>query len=369
MFLTRNLLSKVSRGNKNNLNLSIKSRFFNGVTGVTGVIDPEFLPFGGRVQYMSDLHLDHRYWDPVNSRAPHLTAIAPYLVIAGDLGNISTPIFREFIKNVHEDFDRVIFVPGNHEYYKQEYNNANFLMKEMEQQFPRLNVLLGSYQHSGKEDDGLQNNVVVLPLEGGAGVRVMGTPLWSEIPVDAKIRKVIEKNFKDYHKIMYRDDLTNENRLLTVNDTNFFHHTEVEWLKESYWSYILQQYDTKDKVELEKYDRIKNLIVTHHSPLVEECCHPKFIYKQTDGTLDRTTWYNWAFSTRLNWLIHDIQPDAWIFGHTHYQTAFKYKWFDEASAEHRHAIIASNPIVTSEYSGKQPRVAYHKISPANNRVL
>jgi hypothetical protein len=337
----------------------------------------DLMPFGGQIQYMSDLHLDHQYWDQ-NGQPPVLSAVAPYLVIAGDLGKVDTPIFNKFIQDVHHDFDRVVFVPGNHEFYGLEYHQAMNKMKSMERIFPRLKVLLGSYEHLDYSDlqgdeknphddhaifnDPYEDNTVVLPLNNGESVRVIGTPLWSEIPNDPAIRNIIEKRVKDYHHIKYWDFLKRNDRLLTVNDTNFFHYADVDWIQEVYWNYLVQEFD--DHSRMTNYDKIKSLVVTHHSPLVEECCHPKYLFNSKTGVLDRTKWCNWAFSTRLNWLIHEIQPTAWVFGHTHYPTVFQYKWKCEVSGFDKMTVLASNPI-----TGEGNRGFYHKIDPKFIKVL
>jgi len=65
-----------------------------------------------RIQYVSDLHLE---WNKV---APEkiITPVAPYLAITGDLAPPTHPSTRSFLSFVSTAFERVFYVPGNHEY-------------------------------------------------------------------------------------------------------------------------------------------------------------------------------------------------------------------------------------------------------------
>ncbi|MEX0595554.1 MAG: hypothetical protein WD512_03560, partial [Candidatus Paceibacterota bacterium] len=241
-------------------------------------------------------------------------------------------------------------------------------------------------------------NTVLLPLKDGYSVRVAGTPLWSEIPDEPEIREMCNRKIKDYQKINYWDHNLMESRLLSIDDTNYFHHCDVDWLLQVFWNKLTTEFDSNQSMVgvvgnggvvrnggvldnggvVGNYsnnnindDKCKSLVVTHHSPLVEECCHPKFLFRYdpqypNQPILDRSRWCNWAFSTRLNWLIHEIQPTAWIFGHTHYRTAFEYKWTCEISGMDKITVIAGNP-ATNDGTGN--RRSYESIHPMFIKVL
>lgn len=77
-------------------------------------------------QYISDAHLE-------NCRDyPRLTQTARYLFLVGDIGHISSSVWQEFIRYLHEQtqqqqgssdsqnvmgWNRIFYVLGNHEYY------------------------------------------------------------------------------------------------------------------------------------------------------------------------------------------------------------------------------------------------------------
>jgi hypothetical protein len=64
------------------------------------------------LQYVSDIHVDYLH----HSKLPRLKALSPHLLICGDIGNPKHPNFSTFLKNIKSDFDKIYFVPGNHEY-------------------------------------------------------------------------------------------------------------------------------------------------------------------------------------------------------------------------------------------------------------
>lgn len=64
------------------------------------------------LQYVSDLHVDYL---PAY-KIPKLKACAPNLLICGDVGHPRHQNFSTFFKNIKSDFDKIYFVPGNHEY-------------------------------------------------------------------------------------------------------------------------------------------------------------------------------------------------------------------------------------------------------------
>jgi len=271
-------------------------------------------PFGGDIQYMSDVHLDYRCWREMN--APRVKAVAPYLIIAGDIGRVNNGIYGEFLKNVCQDFDQVLLVPGNHDYYDAD--------------FEETNLILEGYQGIFENFEVLNNKTTSLSLNDGRELTIMGSTMWSAGPVDQNEKrlnrkiKTLEKKMADYYRIQY------QGRYLTVQDTDRFLGESIKWLWEN-----CPESDEQDPL----------LVVTHHAPLIKKCCHPKFIPYNRSGKIDRMKWCNYSFATDLSGLIELMRPAAWIFGHTHYRTAFQYKCpANELDDLDRTTLIASNPI-------------------------
>jgi len=62
-------------------------------------------------QLYSDLHLE------MHESFPLLERTRPIVILAGDIGHITSQTFRAFMKYCSETWDHVLFVPGNREFY------------------------------------------------------------------------------------------------------------------------------------------------------------------------------------------------------------------------------------------------------------
>ena len=64
-----------------------------------------------KFQVVSDLHLEF------HDMVPDIPRTAPYLILAGDIGQLHDVVFMDFVSYCSRTWDVVIFVPGNHEFY------------------------------------------------------------------------------------------------------------------------------------------------------------------------------------------------------------------------------------------------------------
>ena len=71
-----------------------------------------------KFQIASDLHIENDVSEYINTE-DYITPVAPILILAGDIGNLykKTQLYN-FLEELCEKFIAVIYVPGNHEYYK-----------------------------------------------------------------------------------------------------------------------------------------------------------------------------------------------------------------------------------------------------------
>jgi len=75
-----------------------------------------------KVQILSDLHtefLPQREY-PVARFLEQIVPVAPILLLAGDVGNVSafSYMYRELFRDVSKKFEHIFFVLGNHDYYQ-----------------------------------------------------------------------------------------------------------------------------------------------------------------------------------------------------------------------------------------------------------
>jgi predicted phosphodiesterase len=107
-----------------------------------------------RIQYVSDLHLEFR------SKLPKLKPCGDVLVVAGDIGDPGSGIYRLFIRTVCAQFAKVFIIAGNHEHYFSDDVDSD------------IRKAFGDYENLTY----LSNS-----FEDYQGVRFVGSTLWSHI--------------------------------------------------------------------------------------------------------------------------------------------------------------------------------------------
>lgn len=212
------------------------------------------------IQVCSDVHLDYR-----DINETHFSQIikksAEILVLAGDIGNPFTKVFYNFIQYCSEQFQLVLFVPGNHESYGY----------TIEYSITHLSNLLCRF-----------NNVVFLNNSTYEidDICFIGTTLWSHIPINV--------TKKDLYKINDFSKIKNH----TIEDHNRYFHNNYKFLNET----ILQYLETNKKC----------VVITHHSPSFSTISD-KYIGSIT----------NCCYATDLDELLQIPNICCWIYGHLH----------------------------------------------------
>ena len=232
-----------------------------------------------RIQFISDLHLElGHYYTP-----PKLPAEAPFLVLAGDIGQLAEVFdsrhYLHFIRTQCENFQHVYLVLGNHEFY-------------------------GVTRQAGVEiamklqaEPILQSKLTVLyrkRVDISEDVTLLGCTLNTHIPPDA-YDSVLE-NLADFRKI----------EEWTIKQHNQEHDLDKEWLKNEMTS--IQIHEPKRQV----------VIATHHAPSLQNTMNP---------LLKDKPWHS-AFPTGILESESETWTQApclryWIFGHTHWNSEIR----------------------------------------------
>ena len=186
------------------------------------------------------------------------------LVLAGDIGYLGDQNYRThpFWSWVSDNYQQVIVVPGNHEFYK--YYDLS-TMKDGTVGEIRENV---HYYY---------NKVVTI-----GDVDFILSTLWSHI--DDENAASCERCVTDFRRIMYGEDI------LTHKEFNLEHEKCLNFIKEAVARSMSQ---------------IK-IVVTHHVPSYQLCA-PEFEGSTLNG----------AFTVELENFIKDSGIDYWIYGHSH----------------------------------------------------
>ncbi|CAA7195240.1 metallophosphoesterase [Chryseobacterium potabilaquae] len=218
-----------------------------------------------KIQVISDLHQEFGYVDLSFNNAD-------LIILAGDI-NLGTKGV-EWIKSVIPN-KPIVYVLGNHEYYKGSYPKTLHKIKDAVQN-SNIAVLENDYIDIGN-------------------IRFHGTTLWTDFSMfgnPMKYGMICQSQMNDYKKIR-RDP--SYSKLRTI-DTFTIHQLSKLWLQES----------------LEDSKEMKNIVITHHAPSIQSL--PEH-YKNDPLTS--------AYASNLEDLILTYQPLYWIHGHIH--TPCRYK--------------------------------------------
>ena len=210
-----------------------------------------------KILYMSDLHLEF-------GDMPSVTAEGDVLVLAGD---VTVKNNVDWINAQLQNFDNVIYILGNHEYYRGDINATP--MKTLGALDPRIHFLM---------DASVTINDVT--FHGGT--------LWTDCN---------QGNPLDYMNI---GNSLNDFRL--IRDQNY----ELRFTPQM--SHMLHSYAVN---YLRNNVKEGDVVITHHAPSFQS------VHEKYKG--DRL---NYAYVSDLTELILDTKPSVMVHGHVH--TSFDY---------------------------------------------
>lgn len=225
------------------------------------------------IRVSSDLHLEQYYGMDV---AALEISVLPkddrdaesILVLAGDVSSKPDQLVQ-FIAQVEKRFRYVIYVPGNHEYYRWEMTTWE----------PTVELMLSS--NSDKTSYAI-GKVLCQQIEG---VRFIFGTLWSDGGSSLHDQAMVGRYLNDFRIIMLNG------KRFTVPDMVYLH----KKMKSD-----IEQFLIEDKTNM------KNIVVTHHMPSYR-LCHPRFGGEANGG-----------FASNCDSILaSDHAPDIWIHGHTH----------------------------------------------------
>lgn len=107
------------------------------------------------IQYISDIHLEFRY------NLPKIKVLADILVLAGDIGDPRSKIYKWFLSDVSSKFKKVFLICGNHEYYGSDIESTNQFIRGLLVVWPNITFLDNDY-------------------EDYCGYRFIGSVLWDQ---------------------------------------------------------------------------------------------------------------------------------------------------------------------------------------------
>jgi predicted phosphodiesterase len=221
---------------------------------------------------MSDLHLERIKYQF------EITKAAPILVLAGDIGRFcDQQSYRSFLVKQCEQFEMVLLVAGNHEFYGSSREEGLCIAQSFVD-----DSAMGGKLHF------LNRTRIDLP---GSNTTILACTLQSHIAPD------YTKLTNDFQRIQN----------WSVQDHNDEHKRDLAWLE----STITQM--SRDRIGR------KIIIITHYAPAFEDTCHPL----HTNNAVSQC-FSSHALRQMTTWQGAQ-QVTHWVFGHTHWNTKFKSK--------------------------------------------
>ena len=225
-----------------------------------------------KLAVFSDLHIDHTSWRPTAFDEADLAIVAGD--VCDDPGRALDWLGRQMTVPV-------VFVPGNHEFYGCEYNDALSMMK-------------------GRAE---ANNISLLDCGsltltiGDRRYRILGCTLWTDYEALTQFG-ISAENAGDVSMALTRDfrEIRFGARMLEPRDVAALHRRERQWLER----------------ELAKPFDGATIVVTHYGPSLLSLNH----HYGVTGLVPH-------FLSRMDELILAQGPDLWIHGHTHYSVDYR----------------------------------------------
>lgn len=224
-----------------------------------------------KIKYMSDLHIDVNESEFIDQLNPdHKDTI---LVLAGDVCEVDGwKRLVPFLQNICPNYRYVLYVFGNHEFYRGSLTRAKDKLLEKMGEIPNLIIM--------------DRNSIVID-----DVKFIGATLWTDMDKSNPMFMMrVGDYMNDYKVIRWGNNLDHYLRRLRPVDTLSQHARDFHWLNG----------------EL-TYDTRKTVVITHHAPCISLLQTTKFAGDQM----------NPAYASRLEDFVADSYIDLWIHGHVH----------------------------------------------------
>lgn len=213
-----------------------------------------------KIHLLSDLHIEICGFYSIEDTE------ADVIVLAGDIHTGACGI-EWAIEEAERLKTQIVYVAGNHEYYKHEYHQT---LNDM-----RIAAAGSELVHF------LENDEVIIE-----GVRFLGTTLWTDYQISDQTQELC---------MLMCGNLINDHRLIRFKDALFstkhalkLHQESLKWL----YKQIVRPHSGQ------------TVVITHHGPS-KLSAHPNYGLNVLSG----------AFISDLDDLVKEA--DLWLFGHTH----------------------------------------------------
>lgn len=229
------------------------------------------------IQVFSDIHIE--LWN----KMPTIQVKANYLFLAGDICNITHPLFYPFLDYCSLNWKKTFYIPGNHEYYikKKNYNELLFEYKyKIAERYKNVFCL--------------DNNFISLDEEN---INIYGSTFWTQPPFASTYEAQMFVN--DYNYISYFKQGLNQVVDLDIN--------YVKQLSNEAFTSLQDYLNETDK---------KTIVMTHFPPNRTGTSDPRYLAEKRAIN----SYFAWPDGTLQNFKLDNVL--TWISGHTHWSYDF-----------------------------------------------
>lgn len=223
------------------------------------------------IQVYSDIHIE--LWNKI----PELPVNANYLILPGDICQMYHPMFYPFLDYCSARWEKVFYVPGNHEYYSTK-SNLNGLEFEYK------------YRITEKYKNVFYLNNEYIPLNDE--INVYGTTFWTIPPF--RTTNEAKDFINDYNNINY---FNQEKRNVVNLDIGYVNKMSNESFNK------LQSYLNGEKK--------KTIVVSHFPPVRTGTSSPQYLSQNRIIN----SYFAWPDDTIEKFNTNNVL--SWISGHTH----------------------------------------------------
>lgn len=240
-----------------------------------------------KIQYVSDLHLEHHKNNKVFKKIEKL-ADCENICVLGDIGYPETNIYREFMTYCSDNWENVFWVLGNHCYYhkpKTEIKTMSEIENYVKQILPKnVYFMNNDYIYLNKQTNQV-SKYIDQEFNTDNYIKIIGSTLWSNIDNDTA------NYLNDYNEI-YSHKISNDFGF------NIFKLLKPEITKNMFQS-------SKKFILNEINDNVNSLIITHHG--IHPLCQGYYLGSPLES----------GYVTEIPEIFQSKNVIAAICGHTH----------------------------------------------------
>ena len=158
-----------------------------------------------KLQIVSDLHLEFNPGHDIKNEGADILCLAGDICLAEHLYrnpisalpnnggyNFNARAYRDFFEHVSGEFDRVLYIMGNHEHYSGKFNDTAANLREALEPWDNITIMDDAWLNFGN-------------------IRIVGTSLWTDF------------NNHDPLTLMSVKDLMNDYRAITIRNGDIYH--------------------------------------------------------------------------------------------------------------------------------------------------